>query len=149
VTTGLDQVQGNEPDLIVEGFQCELWPNGWTADLNCSSARAWRAAVADDTGILGRVDTDGCETSALITSTTLTIPIITDTGFPRWDNTAGLWSGGLDLSVGGEQVTVTSVTNGVGQAQTLNASVRGVNGYSFAHPSGTEVRLWDPAIVAL
>jgi hypothetical protein len=149
ITTGKAQVQGNEPDLIVEGFQADLWPDGWTADLNCSSARPWVAAVADDTGILGRVDTDGCQTTALITSTALTIPITTTTGFPRWDNTAGLWTGGVGMYVGGEKVTVTSITNGVGQAQTLNCSARGVAGYAFAHPSGTEVRLWDPAIVAL
>jgi hypothetical protein len=149
VTTGRPQVQGNEPDLIVEGFRAELWPDGWTADMNCSSARVWRAAVSDDTGILGRVDTDQCETTALVTTTALTIPITTGTAFPRWDNTSGLWTGGVSMFVGGEQVTVTSITNGAGQAQTLNLSARGVNGYSFAHPSGTEVRLWDPAIVAL
>jgi hypothetical protein len=149
VTTGQDQVQGNEPDLIVEGFRAELWPDGWMVDLNCSSAAVWRAAVSDDTGILGRVDTDGCETSALITSTALSIPITTATGFPRWDNTAGLWTGGVDLYLGGERITVTSIANGVGQAQTLTASARGVGGFAFAWPSGTEVRLWDPAIVAL
>lgn len=149
ITTGKVQVQGNEPDLIVEGFRAELWPDGWRVDLNCSSASVWKAAVADDTGILGRVDTDDCTTTALVTTTTLTIPITTGTGFPRWDNTAGLWTGGVDMNIGGERVTVTSITNGAGQAQTLNLSARAVNGYSFAHPSGTEVRLWDPAIVAL
>jgi hypothetical protein len=149
ITTGKAQVQGNEPDLIVEGFRADLWENGWTVDLNCSSAQVWRAAVSDETGILGRVDTDGCQTTALTTTTALTIPITTTTGYPRWDNTAGLWSGGVDLNIGGERVTVTSITNGVGQAQTLNLSARGVGGYAFAHPSGTEVRLWNPAIVAL
>ena len=49
----------------------------------------------------------------------------------------------------GERLTVTSITNNVDPAQTLNVSVRGVNGYAAAHPSGTKVRLWDPAIVAL
>jgi hypothetical protein len=149
ITTGKAQVQGNEPDLIVEGFQCQLWPDGWTADLNCSSAKVWRAAVADDTGILGRVDTDGCTTTSSINNSTLTIPITTAAGYPRWDNTAGLWTGGVDMYVDGERVTVTSITNGAGQAQTLNCSARGVGGYAFTHPSGSVVRLWDPAIVAL
>jgi hypothetical protein len=149
VETDLEQVQGHEPDLIVEGYVATLWPDGWTADLNCSSASIWKAAVADDTGILGRADIEECTVSSLITSTATSIPITTATGFLKWDNTAGLWSGGVDLYVGGERVTITGITNGAGQAQTLTGVTRGVNGYAFAHPSGTEVRLWDPAIVAL
>jgi hypothetical protein len=148
VTTGKDQVQGNEPDLIVEGFQCRLDPDMWTAELACSSADVWRAAVTDDTGILGRADNEYCETTALISSTALTIPITTTSG-SRWDNTAGLWTAGVDFYVGGERVTVTSITNGVDPAQTLNCTVRGVNGYAASHASGTKVRLWDPAIAAL
>jgi hypothetical protein len=146
-TTGLTQLTGNEADVIVEGFSASLWPNGWTVSMNATSARVWRAAVADDTGILGRVDSDACTTTALINSTTLSIPITTTTGQLKWDNTAGLWSGGVDFNVGGERVTVTSITNGAGQAQTLNATVRGVAGYSASHASGTAVSLWDPAVV--
>lgn len=148
VATGLDQVTGNEPDLIVEGFSASLDPDIWTADLNCSSASAWIAAVADDTGIYGRADNEYCETTALISSTTLSIPITTTSGL-RWDNTASLWSGDVDFNVGGERITVTSVSNGTNPAQTLNASVRGVSGPPTSHPSGTEVHLWDPPIVAL
>jgi hypothetical protein len=148
VETELEQVQGNEPDLIVEGYRATLDPDNWTVDLNCSSASAWRAAVTDDTGILGRADNEYCETTALISDTALAIPITTTSG-TRWDNTASLWTAGVDFYVGGERVTVTSITNGVGQAQTLNCSARGVGGYAFTHGSGTKVRLWDPAIVAL
>jgi hypothetical protein len=149
ITTGLTQVGGNEPDLIMEGFLARVWPNGWEVQLNCSDSRAWRAAVADDTGILGRADLEQTTTSASINSSTLSIPITTATGYIKPDNTAGLWSGGVDFYVGGERVTVTSITNGAGQAQTLNCSVRGVGGYAASHASGVEVRLWDPAIVAL
>lgn len=146
-TTSLVQLTGNEADVVVEGFQATLWPNGWTVDMNCVSGKVWRLAVADDTGILGRVDSDACTTSALINSTTLSIPITTTSGQLKWDNTAGLWTGGVDFNVGGERITVTSITNGAGQAQTLNATVRGVAGYSAAHASGTAVSLWDPAVV--
>lgn len=150
LTTGLGQLTGNEPDLIVEGWQCTLWPNGWTASLTCSSAKVWRAAVTDDTGILGRVDSDACTLSAGINASTLSIPITTAAGQLKWDNTAGLWSGGVDFNVDGERVTVTSITNGAGQLQTLNATARGVNtgGTGFAHLSGASVSLWDPAVVA-
>jgi hypothetical protein len=148
VETGLDQVDGNEPDLIVEGFQASLDPDRWVVDLNCSSAGIWRAAVTDDTDILGRADNEYCETTALISSTTLSIPVTTTSG-TRWDNTAGLWSGGVNMDVGGEIVTVTSITNGADPAQTLNCSARGVGGYAASHPSGTAVHLAEPAIVAL
>ena len=148
IATGKGQVAGNEPDLIVEGFTASLDPDRWNVTLNCSPAEAWKAAVADDTGILGRADNESCETTALISSTTLTIPITTTSG-TRWDNTAGLWTGGVDFYVDGERVTVTSITNGTNPAQTLNCSARGVGGYAASHPSGSKVRLWSPAIVAL
>lgn len=145
--TALGQLTGNEPDMVVEGFYATLWPNGWTVVMNATSAAVWRSAVADDTGIYGRVDSDACTTTALISSTALSIPITTTSGQLKWDNTAGLWTGGVDFNVGGERVTVTSITNGAGQAQTLNATVRGVAGYSATHASGTAVSLWDPAVV--
>lgn len=148
ISTGLTQIYGNEPDLIVEGFTAILDPDNWTADLACTSASAWRAAVADDTGILGRADNEYCQTTALIGSTTLSIPITTTLG-ARWDNTAALWTAGVDFNVGGERITVTSITNGTNPAQTLNATVRAVNGYPSSHASGTKVTLWDQPIVAL
>jgi hypothetical protein len=149
VTTSTGQMVGNEPDVIVEGFQASLWPNGWEVTMNCASAKVWRSAVTDDTGIYGRVDSDQCTLSAGINASTLSIPIVTTTGALKWDNTAGLWSGGVDFNVGGERVTVTSITNGAGNAQTLNATTRGVNtgGVGFAHSSGAPVSLWDPAVV--
>ena len=153
ITSGLTQVRGNEPDLIVEGYTAYLDPDIWAMDLNCTDARVWAAAVADDTGIYGRADNEYCTTTALISSTALSIPITTGTvsgvNMPKWDITASLWSGGVDFNIGGERVTVTSITNGTGQAQTLNATVRGVNGYAASHPSGTSVSLWYPATVAL
>jgi hypothetical protein len=147
ITTGLVQLTGNDPDVLVEGFQCTLWPNGWTAVLNCSATKIWRSAVSDDTGVLGRVDSDACTLSAGIDASTLSIPVVTTTGQLKWDNTAALWSGGVDFNIGGERITVTSITNGAGQAQTLNATARGVGGYAFAHSSGASVSLWDPAVV--
>lgn len=153
ITTGLTQVRGNEPDLIVEGYVAQLDPYIWSADLNCTDASVWTVGVTDDTGIYGRADNEYCTSTALISSTATTIPITTGqvqgVNMPIWDNTAGLWSGGVDFNVGGERVTVTSITNNGGQAQTLNVTVRGVNGYAASHPSGTQVSLWYPATVAL
>jgi hypothetical protein len=148
-TTGLTQVKGNEPSLVMEGYQATLTPEVWAIDMMATDARVWTAGVADDTGIYGRADSEYCTTTSLISSTTLSIPITTTTGMPKWDNTAGLWSGGVDFNVGGEQVTVTSISNGGGQAQTLNATTRGVNGFPTTHASGTTVSLWNPARAAL
>lgn len=153
VLTALAQVKGNEPDLIMEGYQATLSPEMWTVDMNATDARVWTAAVTDDTGIYGRADNEYCTTTALISATALTIPITTGTvsglNMPKWDTTAGLWSGGVDFNIGGERVIVTSITNGAGQAQTLNASARGVGGYAASHASGSSVSLWSPATVAL
>jgi hypothetical protein len=149
ITTGLTQVRGNEPDVIMEGYQATLTPELWNIEMNATDAKVWTAAVTDDTGILGRADNEYCTSTSAISATTLSIPITTATGFPKWDNTAGLWTAGVDFNVGGERVTVTSITNGAGQTQTLNATVRGVDGYAFAHGSGSKVSLWNPALVAL
>lgn len=153
ITTSLTQVKGNEPDVIVEGYQASLDPDIWTAELNCTDARVWAAAVADDTGLLGRADSEYCTTTALISATATSIPVTTATintvDMPKWDTTAGLWSGNVDLNVGGEQITVNAVANGAGQAQTFTVVARGVNGYASIHPSGSSVSLWSPARVAL
>lgn len=153
ITTGLTQVKGNEPDLIVEGYQASLDPELWEVDLNCTDAKVWTAAVTDDTGILGRVDMDTgqCTTTSSLsaTATGAALAITTATGYTKWDTTAGLWSGGVDLNVGGERVTVSAVANGAGQAQTFTITARGVNGYAAIHAIGTVVSLWYPAPVAL
>lgn len=153
VTTAMSQVNGNEPDLIMEGYQASLTPDRWDIEMNATDARVWTAGVTDDTGIYGQADNEYCTTTALISATALSIPITTGQvqgiNMPKWDNTAGLWSGGVAFNVGGEMVVVTSITNGAGQAQTLNVAARGAGGYAFSHASGTAVSLWNPALVAL
>lgn len=153
LTTGLLQVTGNEPDVVMEGYQATLTPETWTVEMNATDARVWAAAVTDDTGILGRVDMDAgqCTLTTALTSTTTgaNMPITTATGYVKWDITAGLWSGGVDLNVGGERITVNAITNGAGQAQTFTITARGVNGYAAAHAIGTAVSLWFPAVAAL
>jgi hypothetical protein len=153
VTTGLTQVTGNEPDVIMEGYQASLTPEVWEVDMNCTDGRVWNAGVTDDTGIYGRADNEYCTTTSSITASALSIPVTTavinSVNMPKWDNTAGLWSGGVDLNVGGERVTATVCTNGAGQAQTFTITARGVNGYAVAHASGTSVSLWNPPTVAL
>jgi hypothetical protein len=149
ITTGLTQVKGNEPDLIVEGYQASLDPDLWVTELNCTDAEIWTAAVTDDTGIYGRVDNEACTSTSLISATALSLPVTTTAPYPVWDTTSGLWSGGVDLNVGGERVTATGISTGVSPAQTFTLSARGVGGYAASHPSGTKVSLWYPAPVAL
>ncbi|MGA5472521.1 hypothetical protein ACPCUK_27580 [Streptomyces arboris] len=54
----------------------------------------------------------------------------------------------FDIRVGGEVVTVQGVGAKVGVSQPFTV-IRSVNGISKAHPSGADVRLAHPAIVAL
>lgn len=153
ITTGLLQVTGNDPDLIMEGYSALLDPENWVIDMNCTDARVWAAGVTDDTGILGRADMDAGQctlTSTLTASTTgANMPVTTASPYPKWDTTPGLWSGGVDLNVGGERITVNAVSNGTNPAQTFTITARGVNGYAAAHAIGTAVSLWYPAVVAL
>lgn len=147
VTTGRLQVTGNDPDVIAEGYTAELTPRAWTVRLACSLARPWTAGVVDDTGILGRADTAGCQTTAVLSTTGTSIPITTTLG-PAWDTAAGIFP--MDVNVGGERITIASIT-GTGPAQTANVAIggRSKNGVVKAHPIGTAVSLWDPAIAAL
>lgn len=151
IETGLTQMSGNEPDVMVEGFIATLSEHRWNVELNTVDARIWTAAVADDTGIYGRADTDGCTTTSSINASDAgaILAVTTISGYPTWDNTGSLWSGGVDLNVGGERITVTAVSAAVGQAQTFTISARGVDGYATSHASGTSVSLWFPALVAL
>lgn len=64
--------------------------------------------------------------------------------------TGALWTAAdqpFDLWIGGERATVTAVT-GASNPQTLTLT-RSVNGVVKTHPSGAEVRLWQPAVYAL
>lgn len=143
IATGLTQVQGKEPDLIVNGFQASLDPENWTADLNCSAAGIWDVAVANDS--TQRADTAG-STIGAVTSSATTLVVTTATG-PTWTTSAASYP--VDVNVEGERITLSSAPSGSTSPQTFTGVTRAVNGISKSHAAGAAISLWKPAIAAL
>jgi hypothetical protein len=103
-------------------------------------------AVLGDT-LLSQVDTDGStlsQTYPLGTETTIKVATTTSTS-PLWTTAAGDFP--FDINVGGERMTVTNITGG-SSPQTFTVT-RSVNGVVKAQTSGTDVRLFQPAILSL
>jgi hypothetical protein len=141
-TTGLDQVVGAEADVIAEGYQAELHPDGWRVTLSCSGASPWDVGVLDDAD--ARLDTAGCELTGAVNASTLTWAVTTTEG-PSWNPSTTF---PILMKCGGEIVSVSSIT-GAGPGQTLNLGARAVNGVSTTHDAGDAVSLAYPARLAL
>lgn len=142
VSTGLVQVAGAEADVIAEGYQAELHPDGWKVTVACSGASPWDVAVLD--GADTRADTAGCELTADVDDNDLSWPVTTTAG-PIW-NTATTFP--ILMKCGGEVVNVTAIS-GAGPGQTLTLDARSVNGAVKAHSTGDAVSLAYPARAAL
>lgn len=140
-TTGLAQVAGSEPDVIAEGFQAELHPDGWTVTLNCSGASPWDVAVLDDAD--ARLDTAGCELTAPATLTS-SAWLVTTTAGPAWNPSAPL---PILVKCEGELMLITGIS-GAGPAQNLTMT-RSINGVVKTHPTGATISLAYPARLAL
>ena len=101
VTTALTQVIGAEPDVIVEGYRCELDPQRWIAALTCSEAAAWDFGIYDDT--TQRYDSASTVTHASYAAGVTSLVF-------RSGNFGDLWSTvnvPYDAICSGERVTVT------------------------------------------
>ncbi|MEV8623415.1 hypothetical protein [Streptomyces sp. NPDC051079] len=132
-------------DLIVQRIDDDIRSLTWDVTLTCSPAGPWTVGVVGDTD-LGIVDTDGC---------TLTIAVdadddtwtVTSTG-TRWINSAAFPTEfPFDWEIGGEVVTVTSIT-GTGSSQGATV-IRSVNGIVKSHAVGEPIQLAQPAYLAL
>lgn len=114
----------------------------WVAELTTEPAQRWDVAVADGRQ---RVGADGSTIAAMdADGLTLTMTSTAENG--AWTTDAADFP--MDLRIGGERVTATGIT-GTGITQTVALSARAVNGVSRAWPDGTEVQVWDPAVVSL
>lgn len=130
-------------DLIVQGYSETVGSYDWLIELNTTPAGPWQVAAVEDQ-VLGRADTDGSTLATGATSTATTLSISTTTG-PLWTTDPAEYP--LDLAVAGERVTVTAMS-GTTSPQTATA-VRSVNGFIKTLPAGADVRLWQPAVLAL
>jgi hypothetical protein len=131
---------------IVQGYSETIGRFEHDITFNCSPEDPYRVAVLGDT-LLSQVDTDGStlsQTYPLGTETTIKVATTTSTS-PLWTTAAGDFP--FDINVGGERMTVTNITGG-SSPQTFTVT-RSVNGVVKAQTSGTDVRLFQPAILSL
>lgn len=125
---------------LVQGYTHTLSPYGWDTELVCVPAGPWDVAVADTA--LVRADTDGSELAAAADTTQTTVSVTVTAG-PLW----GPEDLPYDITVGGEQMTVTAVA-GTSSPQTLTVT-RSVNGITKSHAAGAAVSVPRPATAAL
>lgn len=115
----------------------------WTVELATEPAGRWDVAVADGPQ---RVGADG-STIAAASDTALSLTLTSTAENGAWTTDPADFP--MDLRIGGgERVAATSIT-GTGLTRTVTLSARAVNGISRSWPDGTEVQVWDPAVVPL
>lgn len=144
VATGRAQITGNDPDVIVEGYQATLYPHKWQVQMNCSSATMWDQALI---GTL-RLDADNSTLSVAATNVATSITV-TNNGDPysTWAPTSILPAEvPFNINVNGEIMTVTNVGDlGTPSANKQVLTVtRGVNGVAKAQDLFTPVKLATP-----
>jgi hypothetical protein len=111
--TGL-QMFPTSADVVLAGYSETFFPDNYQVTMNCQPYRPWEVFEVEHTR-LGRIDTDGSVLVSNVTATATSLPVATiegdatRTGFARWTTQAGDFP--FDVSVGGEQITVTNVTN--------------------------------------
>ncbi|GGU13316.1 hypothetical protein [Streptomyces violascens] len=133
-------------DVIVQSYSETISQYQWDITFNCTPASPYTVGVVEDT-VLGRADTDGSQLASGMTSTATSMSVAVTAG-PLWITTASNPSDfPFDVLVGGERMTVTGVT-GASSPQTFTVT-RSVNGVVKAQTSATDVRLFQPTIVAL
>ncbi|AVH58658.1 hypothetical protein C4B68_26080 [Streptomyces dengpaensis] len=130
-------------DLLMQGYTETIDQFEWGFDFNCTPARPFDVASADNTTV-GKADTEGSELSVGATSTATSISVATTSG-PIWTTSGAEMP--FDVTVAGEVMRVTAIT-GAASPQTFTVT-RSVNGVVKAQLAGTDVRLTHPAIVAL
>jgi hypothetical protein len=137
VTTALTQVVGAEPDVIVEGYSCQLTPEMWTAALACSEAAAWDTGTYDDTAWRSVHSPSLATLSGSLTTTATSITV--DAGGETWKTGAVT----LTIEIDGEWISISNVS-GTGP-YTLTVSARSVNNVVKAHDSGAVITFARPA----
>ncbi|WUI02112.1 hypothetical protein OHR68_09980 [Spirillospora sp. NBC_00431] len=96
-------------DLLADGYTEVLEPRRWTIEHNTVPGSPWRTGVLDDP-VLGRADTDGSVLQAAVDADDTALLVVSTDG-AYW--TTDPAEPPIDLTVGGEVVTVTAVADGV------------------------------------
>lgn len=146
LSTGLVQVRGAEPDVLVEGFSSAHWPDGWAVALNCSSAAVWDIGVwGPTTSPDSRWDVNGSTSTGTMTTTSTSLALSAATIDSVWstDPTSLPYT----VVAAGEAMTVTAMTAYAGTGPyTQTATVtRSVNNVVKTHAANEPVSLFLPA----
>jgi hypothetical protein len=139
----VDNLEADRVKQLVPGYSEVIGSHRrvWTA--NCIPARPYDVAILND-DVLGRLDTDGSELAAGITSAATSLSVAVTAG-PLWTTDAGEVP--FDIRVGGEVMTVTAVA-GASSPQTFTVS-RSANGVVKSHASGAPVNVAHPVVIGL
>jgi hypothetical protein len=135
VTTGTNQFAGNEPDLVMEGFQASLDPEVWTVDMNCTDARTWLVGTTDN-HFFYQAEFTTLGASLTTTGTTLTFSI---------SDASETWKVGASTAtviVKGEEIKLGTVgaVSGTGPwTQVVTGCTRSMNSIVKTHASGEQV----------
>lgn len=140
LVTGLPEDMGDsDADLIVYGYTEVIGSHTRTITFNAVPASAYQVGVYDGQP---REAAKGTVLNASAAAGATSVQIVSPAANRPWTTKAAAFP--LDVRIGGEKATATGIT-GTGLTQTVTLSA----GLSRAWPSGTDVNVWLPAVVAL
>ena len=94
-------------EVLVEGYTETFSQWEWTAQLNCSPGGPWTVGIVED-DVLGRADTAGSELAVAVNDSATSWSVAT-TEWPPWRSAAGGAAFPFDLTITGEEVTVSDI----------------------------------------
>jgi hypothetical protein len=126
---------------LVRGIQDTITGFEHRISFSCSPESPWRVALLGDS-TLCRLDSGGSQVAVEASAAATGLSVATTSG-PVWTTT----DVPFDAVIAGERVTVTAIS-GATSPQTLTVT-RAVNGVSKVLQVGADVRLYQPAVLAL
>lgn len=144
MSTGLLQVTGNEPDLIMEGFQANLDPDVWDVEMNCTSADTWQVGKLDT----NKYDAHYTTLGGALAPTDTTLILSMSSVYEKWRTGAST----VHILVSGEEIalgTVGAITGSGPWTQTVTGCTRAVNGVSKSQKAGAPVSVKNALTLTL
>lgn len=131
--------------VMVQGYTETIDAFEWSIVWNGSPASPWDVAVA---GGPQRAPADGSTLGSTITATAMTLQITSTTTNGVWTTDPASFP--MDIRVGAERITLSGISGSTSpQTATVVAGGRGLNGVVRSWPAGTQVNVWQPAILPL
>lgn len=146
VTVGFDWLDANNAFLSTSVSNTAVAANTWTAitQSHAAPANSANAYVRVGLGTTPGVSDLLYATCVVVWQGAVSVATTTN-GLPLWTTTGSDFP--FDIVVGGERMTVTAVS-GSTSPQSFTVA-RGVNNVAKGQSTGTDVRLWQPAILSL